>query len=96
MHQRWCDDCLRLTLDRFLWLGLGAYAAVCADARVTVANDSGPMHLAAAVDAPVLGVFGPGDPRRTRPWGPRAHWLGGDGAWPSAKAVARLASEVAT
>lgn len=77
-------------------LGLGAYAAVCAGARVTVANDSGPMHLAAAVGAPVLGVFGPGDPRRTRPWGPRAHWLGGDGTWPSAKAVARLASEVAT
>jgi heptosyltransferase-2 len=76
-------------------LGLGAYAAVCTGARVTVANDSGPMHLAAALDAPVLGVFGPGDPRRTRPWGPRAHWVGGDGAWPSTKAVVRLVSEVA-
>lgn len=68
-------------------LGLGAYAAVCAGAVVTVANDSGPMHLAASVDAPVIGVFGPGDPRRTRPWGARARWLGGDGAWPDVKAV---------
>jgi heptosyltransferase-2 len=76
-------------------LGLGAYAAVCAGARVTIANDSGPMHLAASVDAPVLGVFGPGDPRRTRPWGARAHCLGGDGAWPSANSVVLLASEVA-
>ncbi|MEI7447360.1 MAG: glycosyltransferase family 9 protein, partial [Burkholderiales bacterium] len=67
-------------------LGLGAYAALCADAAVTVANDSGPMHLAAAVDAPVIGVFGPSDPARTHPWGPRAAWLGG-GDWPTVPAV---------
>jgi heptosyltransferase-2 len=69
-------------------LGLGAYAAVCARAGLTVANDSGPMHLAAAVGAPVLGVFGPGDPARTGPWGPGAHAIGGAGRWPDVKAVA--------
>lgn len=63
-------------------LGLGAYAATCSRARLTVSNDSGPMHLAAALDAPVLGVFGPSAPARCHPWGPRARWLGGDGAWP--------------
>lgn len=63
-------------------LGLGAVAALCAGARLTVSNDSGPMHVAAAVDAPVLGVFGPSRPTRTHPWGPRARWLGGDGRWP--------------
>jgi heptosyltransferase-2 len=63
-------------------LGLGAYAAVCATARLTVANDSGPMHLAAATDAPVLGLFGPGDPARTHPWSPGARWFGGQGHWP--------------
>ena len=68
-------------------LGLGAYAAVCARAALTVANDSGPMHLAAAVEAPVLGVFGPGEPARTRPWGPDATWLGGGGRWPALQAV---------
>jgi heptosyltransferase-2 len=69
-------------------LGLGAYAALCARAGLTVANDSGPMHLAAAAGAPVLGVFGPGDPARTRPWGPGARWIGGNGDWPTVEAVA--------
>jgi len=68
-------------------LGLGAYAALCRRARLTVANDSGPMHLAAAVGAPVLGIFGPGDPARTRPWGPGARWLGGNGRWPDLNEV---------
>ena len=63
-------------------LGLGAYAALCRLAGLTVANDSGPMHLAAAVDAPVIGVFGPSSPKRTRPWGSQSTWLGGDGVWP--------------
>jgi heptosyltransferase-2 len=69
-------------------LGLGAYAALCARARLTVANDSGPMHLAAAVDAPVLGVFGPGDPARSGPWGSSAQSIGGRGRWPEVKEVA--------
>ena len=32
-----------------------------------VGNDSGPMHLAAALDVPTLAFFGPGTPRRTAP-----------------------------
>ena len=75
-------------------LGLGAYAAVCKVARVTVANDSGPMHLACAVDAPVVGVFGPGDPARTGPWGERACALGGKGAWPTVAEVLEAALRV--
>jgi ADP-heptose:LPS heptosyltransferase len=34
-----------------------------------VANDSGPVHVAAAVGTPALVVFGPTDPRRTGPYG---------------------------
>lgn len=68
-------------------LGLGAYAAVCAGAIVTVANDSGPMHLAAAVDAPVVGVFGVSGPERTRPWSVHGATVGGADGWPSAAEV---------
>ncbi|MBI4168616.1 MAG: lipopolysaccharide heptosyltransferase II [Acidobacteria bacterium] len=32
-----------------------------------VGNDSGPMHLAAALGVPTVGVFGPGTPKRTAP-----------------------------
>lgn len=38
---------------------------------ILVANDSGPVHMAAAVGTPVLVVFGPTDPARTGPYGDR-------------------------
>ena len=36
---------------------------------ISVANDSGPMHLAVALDRPVVGVFGPTDPVWIGPYG---------------------------
>lgn len=36
---------------------------------LTVSNDTGPMHLSAAVGTPVVAVFGPTDERKWRPWG---------------------------
>jgi heptosyltransferase-2 len=68
-------------------LGLGAYAAVMSLSRRVVANDSGPMHLAAAVGAPVLGIFGVSDPGRTRPWGRSGAIVGNRNAWPTVQAV---------
>ena len=35
-----------------------------------VSNDSGPMHMAAALGVPVLGLFGPTDPESTGPYPP--------------------------
>jgi heptosyltransferase-1 len=39
----------------------------CVDLLVT--NDTGPMHVAAALGKPVVAVFGPTDPSRTGPYG---------------------------
>jgi len=42
-------------------------AAFMENCSLIVANDSGPMHLAAAVGRPVVSVFGPTDPREKHP-----------------------------
>jgi len=46
-------------------------AAVAAGLRLLVGNDSGPMQLAACLGTPVVALFGPTDPGRTAPHGPR-------------------------
>jgi len=46
---------------------LAAAAGVLAMCQVVVANDSGAMHLAAAVGAPVVGLFGPTNEHATSP-----------------------------
>jgi ADP-heptose:LPS heptosyltransferase len=46
-------------------------AAVLARLDVFLTGDTGPMHLAAAVGTPVVGVFGPSDPSRYAPRGGR-------------------------
>ncbi len=38
-------------------------------ARLLVTNDTGPMHVAAALGKPVVALFGPTEPRRTGPYG---------------------------
>lgn len=38
-------------------------------ARFVISNDSGPMHIAAALGVPVYAIFGPTDPIRTGPYG---------------------------
>ena len=39
-------------------------------AAVVVGGDTGPVHLAAAVGTPVVGIYGPSDPMRNGPWDP--------------------------
>lgn len=40
-------------------------------ASILVSGDTGPLHLAAAMHTPIVGVYGPTDPRRNGPWHPR-------------------------
>jgi lipopolysaccharide heptosyltransferase I len=49
--------------------------ALLAGAEVFVGGDSGPLHLAAALGRPAIGLFGPTDPARTGPRGPAARVL---------------------
>lgn len=66
-------------------LGLADYAAIMSLATKVIANDTGPMHIAAAVGADTIGIFGVSDPNRTRPWGGR--YIGSKESWPLLREV---------
>jgi lipopolysaccharide heptosyltransferase I len=48
---------------------VGLLPTLLRQAAALVTNDSGPMHVAAAVGTPVVALFGPTDPVRTGPYG---------------------------
>ncbi|MFC1488657.1 lipopolysaccharide heptosyltransferase II [Thermodesulfobacteriota bacterium] len=50
--------------------GLKILAALYEKADFLISTDTGPMHLAAAVNTPVVALFGPTAPWRTGPFGP--------------------------
>jgi ADP-heptose:LPS heptosyltransferase len=52
--------------------GLRALAELLAGARLFVASDTGPSHVAAVLGVPTLTLFGPKDPGLHAPRGPRA------------------------
>ncbi len=51
-------------------------ATVLARCDALVTNDTGPMHLAAALGTAVVALEGPADVRQTRPLGPRVRLVG--------------------
>ncbi|HXT11895.1 MAG TPA: lipopolysaccharide heptosyltransferase II [Candidatus Angelobacter sp.] len=58
------ERCLDLTgkislPEMIEWIRLG---------KLMISNDTGPMHVAAAIGKPVLAIFGPTEPRRTGPY----------------------------
>lgn len=55
-----------------------AAAACLARAALYIGNDSGLMHMAAAVGTPTLGLFGPGYPEHYAPWGSHTRVVTGD------------------
>jgi ADP-heptose:LPS heptosyltransferase len=52
-------------------IDLLALAAILEGLDLLVTGDTGPMHVAVAVGTPVVAIFGPSDPARYGPRGPR-------------------------
>lgn len=50
-------------------------AAIIKRALFTISNDSGPMHISAAVKTPTLGLFGPTDPKLQGPYGENHNYV---------------------
>jgi heptosyltransferase I len=46
-------------------------AALMRSAALVISGDTGPLHIGAAVGAPIVGLFGPTRPERNGPWEPR-------------------------
>ena len=57
------------TIDAAGHLDLLTLAAVLGRLDLLITGDTGPMHLAAAVETPIVAVFGPSDPVRYAPRG---------------------------
>jgi heptosyltransferase-1 len=51
---------------------VGQLIALTRRTRLMIGGDTGPLHLAAALGIPVIGLYGPTDPVRTGPFGTRA------------------------
>jgi heptosyltransferase-1 len=49
---------------------LSELVALISKSRLMISGDSGPLHLAAAMGLPVVGIYGPTDPSRNGPWNP--------------------------
>lgn len=62
----------RVTKPVHLTLTLRQLVALLKRAKLLVSGDTGPLHLAAALGTPVVGLYGPTDPARNGPYGPRA------------------------
>ena len=54
---------------------LGITAALIGNCHFFLSNDSGLMHIAAALGVRTLGIFGPTDWHRTAPYGPAAYFI---------------------
>lgn len=70
---QWLEPMMRGVKGAHLLAGkttLPQLASLMKRCRVVVTNDSGPMHVAAAVGAPLVTLFGPTDYERTGPLGP--------------------------
>jgi heptosyltransferase-2 len=66
---------------------LGTFAALAQAATLVICNDSGVSHIAAAVGANQITLFGVTDPKHTGPWSQMAVCMGQPSKWPSLEEV---------
>jgi lipopolysaccharide heptosyltransferase I len=55
---------------RYIPTTLVQFIALARRARLFIGGDTGPLHLAAAVGTPIVGIYGPTDPVRNGPFAP--------------------------
>lgn len=60
-------------LDTVGELKLEETAVLMQKSRLFIGNDSGPLHLAAALHVPTIGLYGPTSPREFYPYNPPRH-----------------------
>ena len=53
----------------------GQLTALIEKCDIIIANDSGPMHVSAALGKPTLGIFGPTDPKAHRPFAENSSYV---------------------
>jgi heptosyltransferase III len=53
----------------------GELSALIEKCNLIIANDSGPMHVSAALGKPTLGIFGPTDPKAHRPFSENSSYI---------------------
>lgn len=71
----WIQEHMRHPADLAPPTRIGELGALLAQCDATISNDSGPMHISAAVGTPTLGIFGPTNPYLQGPFGPRNAWV---------------------
>ncbi|MDR0647416.1 MAG: glycosyltransferase family 9 protein [Puniceicoccales bacterium] len=72
LDQNESSKAAHLQHDRFIYLAgktsIEALPTIIQNAQCVVANDSGPLHLAAALCKPLVGIYGPTDYKRYGPY----------------------------
>ena len=72
-------DYLKLNLGENCFLApkstLPQMAAMISKCDLVIANDSGPMHISAALDVPTLGIFGPTNPKAHGPYSSNSDYV---------------------
>jgi heptosyltransferase-3 len=64
------DECLLAPKS-----SLTQMAAIIRRCKLVIANDSGPMHISAALLVPTLGIFGPTNPKAHRPYSQNSDYV---------------------